>query len=146
MPHPDKHILQFISEDRQCQLCITPVEVPGGSGYQDNDAYLLVDVRSRGFAGSCTVWVSQSVLEDFKRDLASLEKTLRGKARLGSISPDELEIEIASISSKGNIAVQGKAGSLIQGKNGSFRHSISFGFEFEAQQLSTALRQAWLMN
>ena len=110
------------------------------------DVYVSVSVNSNGFVGSNDLWLDADALYRFYRELAALDKTLKGEVQLSSISPDELKICVRAVSSRGNVAVSGTTGYWIASENASFWHAISFGFEFEPNQISAALRQSWLRS
>jgi hypothetical protein len=108
------------------------------------DAYVQIAVRSNGFVGHNDLWLQREQLAQFAKQLVALDRTLKGEATLSSISPNELEVTVRSVSSRGNVAVQGSTGYFVQGENAHFWHSVSFGFEFEPGQLAAALKESWL--
>lgn len=115
-----------------------------GSLQSLGDAYATVSVRSSGFTGHNDLWLHQEAIALFARQLAELDRSLKGEAKLSSISPNELELLVRAVSSKGHVAVSGATGYWVQSENAEFWHSVSFGFEFEQVQLSEALRGSWL--
>jgi hypothetical protein len=108
------------------------------------DVLVTVNISSNGFSGKNEVWVQREEVERFCRTLSSLEQSLSGQATLSSISPDELELTVLSVSRRGNIAVRGSTGYRVQSETTEFLHSITFGFEFEPGQLTTAIKESWL--
>ena len=108
------------------------------------DAFVQVSIRSSGFVGHNDLWLHRGDLTQFVRQLGELDRSLKGEARLCSISPNELELVVRSVSSRGNVAVSGNTGHSVQSENAAFWHSVTFGFEFEAGQLSEALQSSWL--
>jgi hypothetical protein len=110
------------------------------------DAYVQIAISSSGFMGHNDLWIQSDELRQFCAGLAALDRTLRGEAKLSSMSPDELELTIRSVSLRGHLAVSGKTGYLVRSENTETWHSISFGFEFEPSLLSRALTDSWLRN
>ncbi len=110
------------------------------------DACVQVSVRSSGFVGHNDLWLHHSDLTEFARQLVELDRTLKGEAKLTSISPNELELIVRSVSSRGNLALSGSTGYWVQSENTRFWHAVSFGFEFETGQLSEAINGTWLVH
>jgi hypothetical protein len=135
-------MLRFERPD--CFLEIDGAEEDSPSLQSHGDARLTVRVRSAGFSGDAAAWVSRSAIAAFGRDLAALNASLRGEAVLSSISPGELQLKVFSVSSRGHLAVQGSVEHQVVSENRDFRHSVSFGFEFENSQLELACRTSWL--
>ncbi len=121
------------------------VQVEEDSSIQSiGDAYLVAQVRSEGFVGHNDLWVQSEVMRQFARDLLALERSLKGEARLESMSPNELSVKLRSVSTRGNVAICGSLGYEVRRENCTFWHSVSFGFEFEPSQLSQAIRLGWV--
>ena len=112
----------------------------------DGEAYITVKVNSRGFSGQNDMHISSSVFQRFCSGFINLQKNLKGKAELKSISPNELDIIVEPDGSLGHIAVRGKCGYHVQTSRHSNWHSIEFGFEFEPQQLDRALKVLSLIH
>jgi hypothetical protein len=110
------------------------------------DAYITIKVQSHGFAGHNALWVTGNEFASFSRSLLALEKSLSGEAVLESISPNDLRFRIRSVSSRGHLAVEGETGYQIQGENGLYWHSVSFGIEFEPSQLTEAVKLPWVQR
>lgn len=108
------------------------------------EAYLTIYVMSEGFSGHNDLWVTGKQIEQFCKGLVTLERTLTGVTELASISPNELYLQILSVTSRGNVAVKGQCGYEVQGENESFWHSVAFGFEFEPSQLTAAVKLPWV--
>ena len=139
---PPKRMMRFWQGDDYFQLDVSPEEDTSLQSY--GDAYVTVEVNSHGFRGHNDLWVSAENLRGFCRALVALEASRRGAAELESISPDELHVEVHSVTSRGHVAVSGKTGYLIHHESGGFRHAVEFGFEFDPSQLAAAIRLAWV--
>ncbi|WP_445372975.1 WapI family immunity protein [Methylomonas sp. HW2-6] len=109
-----------------------------------NGAVVVLRVRSNGYSGMNDLWVHAPDLKAFASALVQLERSLRGEARLASMSPNELELRVYAASSTGHLAVHGTIGQLVKGENQSCWHSVTFGFEFELGQLSNAISEPWV--
>jgi hypothetical protein len=114
------------------------------SVHSGGDAYITLDVLSNGFAGRNDLCVLGQDFSAFCTSLISLERSLKGEALLDSISPNELKLRIYSANNRGIMAIEGNMGYEVQGRDGAFWHSVSFGFTFEPQQLTKALALPWL--
>jgi len=110
----------------------------------DGDAYITIKIDSRGFKGQNDLHVVGSEIRQFCSDLIQLHKTLKGHASLKSVSPDELNIEIQPYGSLGHMSVRGKCGYHVQTSKHLNWHSVEFGFEFEPQQLDSAVKVDWV--
>ena len=108
------------------------------------DVLVTLNISSNGFSGENEVWVQRDEVESFYKAMSSLEQSLNGQATLASMSPAELELTVLSVTRRGNIAVRGTTGYRVQTENAQFLHSITFGFEFDPGQLTTAIKESWL--
>lgn len=139
---PLKCMLRFWEGEDFFELDVTPEEDAGLQSY--GDAYVTVEVNSKGFRGHNDLWVSAESLRGFCRSLVTLEASRRGVAELESISPGELHVKVHSVTSRGHVAVSGKTGYLVRHEGGGFWHAVEFGFEFDPSQLTSATRLAWV--
>lgn len=140
----DESALRFGAQDNFVEITASIERDPLLPSF--GDARLSILVHSNGFSGRNELWVQREGLIAFATQLADVDRTLSGEARLGSISPDELELGVRAVSSRGHVAVAGSTGRRLRGDHSSHRHSVSFGFEFESMQLSAALRNSWLSH
>lgn len=129
---PEQHTVEL--------LLLETVDLP----HAQDDVRLQINVESHGFTGSTDVWVLREEVQSFARDLAKLNSTLSGHAAIRSISPGELDLTIRSVSSRGHMAAQGTIGYQVYERERMYWHSVSFGFEFEPQQLEAAVREPWV--
>ena len=109
-----------------------------------NGAVVVLRVQSNGYSGKNQLWVHALELKSFANALVQLERTLRGEARLESMSPDELNLRVFAASSRGHLAVQGSTGHRVLGENQASWHAVAFGFEFELAQLTAAINEPWV--
>ena len=108
------------------------------------DAYVTIKVQSSDFSGHNDLWIFGTDMAKFCSALVRLERELRGSASVESVSPDELQLKVSSVTSRGHLAVQGKTGYEVRRENSVHWHSVSFGFEIEPSQLSEAVRLPWV--
>lgn len=135
-------MLRFSSGDSFLEMEVPLVE--DVSVHSVSGAVVVLRVRSNGYSGMNALWVHAPDLKAFASGLVQLERSLRGEARLVSMSPNELELRVYAASSRGRLAVHGTTGQLVQGENKSFWHSVTFGLEFEPGQLSNAISEPWV--
>jgi hypothetical protein len=114
------------------------------SAYDSGDVLLSVVVESHGFKGQSEVWVLKEEISRFARAVTELNQSLCGRAVLRSVSPGELQIEVLSVTSRGNLAAQGSVGHHVYEEERMYWHSVSFGFEFEPRELEAAVAESWV--
>ena len=112
----------------------------------DGDAYVAVRVESRGFAGRNDLHIASSDFERFCTDLISVQKSLKGEARLVSVASGELDVRIGPADSLGHLAVNGNTGYHVQMAHTSYWHSVQFGFQIEPSVLDAAVRIPWVRD
>ena len=105
------------------------------------DVFLSVQVESNGFIGHNELWVLNEEFDSFVQDLSELEEKRKGEAVLTSISPNELDLKVYSVTNRGHIAISGKTGFRVFDQDESFQHSLEFGFQFDASQLLEVLKE-----
>ena len=110
------------------------------------DAYISISVESNGFAGKNDLWVDMASLISFCKGLSELERNRKGETCLTSMSPNELDLKVHSLNSRGHIGVSGKTSYNVLSENASFIHSLEFGFEFDPSQLIDAINVEWVKN
>lgn len=135
-------MLRFTQGDNFFEMDVPVVE--DVSLQSVSGAMVVLRVRSNGYAGENDLWVHAEALHQFAASLVDLERSLRGEAKLVSMSPNELDLKVFAASSRGHLAVRGTTGNLVQDENQGSWHSVSFGFEFEPSQLSTAVAESWV--
>lgn len=108
------------------------------------EAYLSLEFSSHGFSGTNELWVTSRDLVAFCQALVGLERRRQGEAVLTALDPRELRLRVYATGPDGPLAIEGATGYAISAPHGAFWHEARFGFEFEAYQLSSALRQPWV--
>ncbi len=138
----DESVLRFGTQDNFVEISAVVERDPSLQSH--GDVRLSIGVQSYGFNGCNALWVDRHVLRMFAGQLAKLERSLAGEAKLNSMSPGELELTVRSVSPLGHIAVMGSTAHRFKADSGSYLHSVSFGFEIESAQLLAALGNSWL--
>jgi hypothetical protein len=108
------------------------------------DALVTSKIESKGFSGHNDLWVLGAELAKFCKALLVLERGIEGAAELQSLSPNELELKVMAVTSRGHVAIAGSTGYDVQLENSTQWHSVAFGFEFEQTQLSEAVAIPWV--
>ena len=112
----------------------------------DGDGYITVAVESRGFSGRNDLHVAAGTFKLFCSSLLSLQRTLKGEARLTSAMPEELDIIVAPADGLGHIVVKGHTGYHVQMAHTAYWHAVHFGFQIEPSQLDTAAKVPWVIE
>lgn len=112
--------------------------------YADGDVDLGIDISSNGFSGGNGVWIVGHDFTLFCKQLHQLDASLKGEAILQSASPDELNLRIFSVNSRGGMAVEVSIGRWFETRDDMFWHSIKAGFGFEPKQLAKVLTLPWI--
>jgi hypothetical protein len=110
----------------------------------DGDAYVTVAIESRGFAGRNDLHVVACEFQSFCASLVSLQRTLKGEARLTGVMPNELDIVLAPADALGHIVVKGHTGYEVQMAHTSHWHAVHFGFQVDPTQLDAAVKVPWV--
>lgn len=108
------------------------------------DAVVTIRVASAGFTGVNDAWVFADALREFCAALVRLERERRGEARLVSMSPNELDLTVRSIGSRGHMAVEGSTGHHMHLEDRTCWHAVHFGFDFDPSQLVAAAHVSWV--
>jgi hypothetical protein len=129
----------FAAGEDHFQMDVVRITDPGSPG--DGEAQLTMKVRSSGFAGQGSWWTDRAGFETFVRDLASLARTMKGKAELRNQWRTDFALAILPIRSRGHFAVEGEIAATIHGREQAFFHCVRFGFEVELGQIEKAAKQ-----
>jgi hypothetical protein len=104
----------------------------------DEDVLLNVSVHARGYSALDQAWVVGSDWEVFLEQLAEVERTRRGRARVEGASPDDLALEIFSTDSAGHFAIRGHVGRTSPDGH---RQRLEFAFAFEPDRLPSLVEE-----
>jgi predicted phage tail protein len=137
-------VLRFENNQDAFEMAVSSEEDASLQSF--GDAYVAVKVQSHGFTGHNDLSVLGSAMREFCQQLCQLNKTLKGEASLSGISPGEVQIKVRSVSSFGHVAVEGTTGYRVQGRHSSYFHAVTFGFEFDQEQLVAAAELPWVQR
>ena len=71
------------------------------------DINLQVNLKLQDFYGSCSgVWLETPAMEEFLRELESLEISRKGEAKIASMSPEEFILKIHSSDTLGHMEIE----------------------------------------
>jgi hypothetical protein len=107
---------------------------------------VFLHVKSAGYEGSNELFVMREEFVRFCMSLRQLEQTPRGEARWAAMFPNELELVMRAANSRGGLEVRGTTGYHPQGREHSYWHSVSIGFEFEPQWPTSAVDVSWVRS
>lgn len=110
----------------------------------DGDAYVTVAIESSGYAGRNDLHVVSEDFTEFCSSLIELQRTLKGRARLTGVMPEELDIVFTPAGSLGHIAVTGHTGYHVQMAHTTYWHAVHFGFQIEPTELDAAAAVPWV--
>jgi len=115
-------------------------------GSWDGDAYISVNVDSRGFCGASDLHISGKEFRLFCKNFIDLQKSFKGRAVLKSALPEELFVEVRPFDNVGHISIIGKIGYQVSTLYTMNWHCVEFGFEVEPQQLDRAIKVDWIQE
>ncbi len=110
------------------------------------DAYLTIQVFSKGFSGHNDLWVSAASLRNFCAALVALERTRRGEAVIESMVSDEMKLAIRSLDAAGHMAIKGMTGYQVRRGTVTHWHAVHFGIGFDTSQLGAAVAEDWVQR
>jgi hypothetical protein len=94
------------------------------------DAYAARDVRA---------WLEWPAVETFMGQLTTLIREGRGTAKLQAMSPDDFELVVSNLDSRGHFGISFVIGSRFCTGNGQFQCSLRGGLEVELSQVEALL-------
>jgi len=113
----------------------TPAQSPS-----QPDLHVQVSAKvARYSAQEVRAWLEWPDVEAFIRELGALVRDVKGEAKLYAMSPEDFELVVASLDSRGHFGVRFAVGSKVHASNGQFECSLRGGFEVELSQLEELL-------
>jgi hypothetical protein len=117
-------------------LRATPAQSPS-----QPDLHIEVSANVNSYAAhEVRAWLEWPDVEAFMSELATLVREVKGEAKLYAMSPEDFELAISNLDSRGHFGLTFAVGSRIHTQNGQFLCSLRGGFEVELSQVE-ALRQ-----
>mgnify|MGYP001801249072 CR=1 FL=1 len=114
-------------------LHVTVLEIHNDANLPSfEDLEISVLVETNGFVGhNSSIGILRDDFMKFASDLLKLEQSRQGRTVLKSMSPDDLNLSIESISRLGHMYVSGTVGKWCRVGPKPFMSSVGFGFEIE---------------
>ena len=101
------------------------------------DVWLSIRVLYHEFSGAIRAWISAAAVGAISQAIRELERTRAGFARLGGMSPGELELTFRIANPRGSLFVEGTIGKI-----GLHVASLQFGLmELDAGMLADYVKQ-----
>jgi hypothetical protein len=102
---------------------------------------LSLEVSVAGFMGSggCDVW--RIDLENFNKDLKTLEATRSGEIFLKAIHPDEFQFGLTVVNRRRDIFIHGQITSLTSEMYGKFHNALQFAFDIDQSYLGRFVQE-----
>jgi hypothetical protein len=95
------------------------------------NAYAAHEVRA---------WLEWPDLEAFLAELATLVREFKGEAKLYAMSPEDFELVVANLDSRGHFGITFAIGSRVHTENGQFQCGLRGGLEVELSQVEALLQ------
>jgi len=104
------------------------------------DLHVRVSARVSKFAAQdVRAWLEWPDVDAFVRELSVLTHQVRGEAQLNAMSPNDFELVVANLDSKGHFGLRFLVGSTVHGEYGQFECGLRGGFEVELSQIEDLL-------
>ena len=130
--------------DNHSSLTISLVEVTPEGVPRSGDLCLDITARAGDFAGrNRHVWVGKEVFTGFLEELATLATRRSGATQLGSMTPDEFQLEIYVADTAGHVRVEGKLARARYGpgRTGLLRDQVAFAIDFDPTRLESLVKE-----
>jgi hypothetical protein len=98
-------------------------------------------VSSHGFSGDSYGYFESSACEQFLASLETLEAKRSGIARIESMSPGEVIVELVTVDSLGHVAVRGQLRRRVHGASVTAMNQLSWTLEIDPSLLPEILRE-----
>ena len=117
---------------REGWLTIDLLEDPLVQISQEIDLKVSVSAKVGAFAAEVqSVWLEWPEVKAFRQELRDLNGSLKGKAEISAMSPNEFWLKLEAFDSKGHIGVKFSLGKSMHTDNGQFENQMFGGFEVE---------------
>ena len=105
------------------------------------DLHVEVSATVKRYAAhDVRAWLEWLDVETFISELTTLVREVRGEAKLYGMSPEDFEIVVASLDSRGHFGINFALGSLLHTDNGQFQCRLRGGLEVELSQVEALLQ------
>lgn len=105
------------------------------------DLHVEVSATIKTYAAhEVNAWLEWPDVEAFILELTTLVREVKGEAKLYGMSPEEFELVVASLDSRGHFGISFALGSRICTDNGQFHCGLRAGLEVELSQVEALLQ------
>jgi hypothetical protein len=105
------------------------------------DLHVEVSATVKSFSVSeVRAWLEWPDVQAFLSELGALVRDAKGEAKLFAMSPEDFELVVASLDSRGHFGVTFSIGSRLHSENGQFQCSLHGGLEVEYSQIESMQR------
>jgi hypothetical protein len=117
-------------------LHATPAQSPS-----QPDLHVEVSANLKAFAArEVRAWLEWPDVEAFVSELTTLVHEVKGEAKLCAMSPEDFELSVANLDSRGHFGISFAVGSRIHTDNGHFQCGLRGGMEVELSQVDALLK------
>jgi hypothetical protein len=105
------------------------------------DLHVEVSAAVRAYAATgVKAWLEWAEVEAFIAELDVLVREVKGEAKLCAMSPEDFELVVHSLDSRGHLGLKFSVGSRLHTENGQFQCALRGGFEVELSQVECMLQ------
>jgi hypothetical protein len=125
------------------ELSLKLLDATPAQGSSQPDLRVEISAAVNAYAaGEVRAWLDAPAVETFMAELATLVREGQGRAKLQAMSPEDFELAVANLDSRGHFGISFAVGSRVRTDNGQFVCSLRGGLEVELGQIEALLR--WL--
>lgn len=122
------------------ELSLKLLDATPAQGSSQPDLHVEVSAAVNAYAArGVRAWLEWPAVETFMGQLATLVREGRGTAKLQAMSPDDFELVVANLDSRGHFGISFAVGSRLRTGNGQFQCSLRGGLEVELGQVEALL-------
>jgi hypothetical protein len=105
------------------------------------DLHVEVSARVKAYAAhEVRAWLEWPDVEAFISELTTLVCEVKGEATLYAMSPEDFELVVANLDSRGHFGIKFSVGSLVCTDNSQFQCGLRGGLEAELSQVEALLQ------
>jgi hypothetical protein len=117
-------------------LHATPAQSPS-----QPDLHVEISATVKAFSvQEVRAWLEWPDVEAFVSELAPLVRDIKGEAKLYAMSPEDFELVVGNLDSRGHFGINFAVGSQVHTDNGQFRCGLRGGLEVELSQVEALLQ------
>jgi hypothetical protein len=125
------------------ELSLELLDATPAQGSLQPDLHVEISAAVNAYAArEVRAWLEAPAVETFMTELATLVRESQGQAKLQAMSPEDFELVVANLDSRGHFGISFVVGSRLRTDNGQFACSLRAGLEVELGQVEGLLQ--WL--